>query len=95
MASKFLAEYFSLGNQLTSLVTCSRQQSNKESFQVPLREELQDITEAEKSHAADPFEWLHIWSLIVIVINVVPQLDPATLRLGFSAPRNNVIEELD
>lgn len=38
----------------------SHPQSNKESFQVPLRKELQNVTEAEKPHDPRALDRLHI-----------------------------------
>lgn len=70
-------------------------QSNKKSLQVSLREELQNVTEAEKPHAVGSLERLNLWSLTIVVVNVVSQLDPATFRNGFTAARNNVFEEFD
>lgn len=68
-------------------------QSNKKSFQVPLREELQNITEAEKPHVAGSLERFNLWSLTIFV--VVSQLDPAAFGNGFSAARNNITEEFN
>lgn len=69
-------------------------QSNKESFQVPLRKKLQNITEAEKSHDSRALDWLNLWSLTVI-INVIPQLNSTVVGFGLAATRDYVAKELD